>query len=124
MGSVVPLQLAALGEGLGAGQAVEDPGLLGAGGGARLVHPLVFLSTDTSVCVSAAFPPLAAMRLQSEPSFPLAPERIVCISSRAAAAQEQRGHALSFTRYLSYGTGTRGNTRKKKEELALVANQS
>lgn len=55
VGSVVSLQLAALGEGLGAGQAVEDPGLLGAGGGARLVHPLVFLATDASICVNALF---------------------------------------------------------------------
>lgn len=47
MGSVVSLQLAALGKGLGAGQAVEDPGLLRAGGGAGLVHPLVFLSIYT-----------------------------------------------------------------------------
>lgn len=54
VGSVVSLQLAALGEGLGAGQAVEDPRLLGAGGGARLVHPLVFLSADASVSVSAS----------------------------------------------------------------------
>lgn len=49
---VVSLQLAALGEGLGAGGAIEDPGFLGAGRGPRLVHPHMVLQTDQSVLLT------------------------------------------------------------------------